>query len=85
MTRIYRISYFDSNFKNTNLCKILTKSKFGNHFNQPYHYLKHLYVTITEKLKSDNYNLRIKHENFWINKLITLQPNGLNIKDEQYN
>ena len=54
----------------------------GNHFNLPNHTINDLSVSIIEQLHNSNLNFRLKRENYWIKKLKTLQPFGLNIKDE---
>ena len=54
----------------------------GYHFNTNKHNLKDMSVQIIEKVKTNNIQTRLKRENYWINKLKTLQPLGLNVREE---
>ena len=57
----------------------------GNHFNTSDHSLEHLKIMPIEEIQGDNPNLLIrqKTELIWINKLNSLQPNGLNERLEK--
>ena len=52
------------------------------HFNQPNHTNTNLKCVVIEKVHSDSTHARLKRESFWMGKLQTLTPNGLNTKEE---
>jgi hypothetical protein len=63
---------------------IKTKAGFlvSKHFNQPNHSLSNLKVIIIEKEYMDGKERRLCRENFWMTKLKTLTPLGLNTLDQ---
>ena len=54
----------------------------GNHFNKDHHNISDMSVLIISQVKQNNLYSLLKTENFWINKLKTFFPDGLNIRDE---
>ena len=48
------------------------------HFNQPHHTLQNMKCIAIEKIRSDSHTIRIARETFWIFKMQTLTPLGLN-------
>ena len=65
-----------SNIKtNKNMCPLITE-----HFNQPNHSLLDLRCMPIEISFTDNTSRRRKREQFWVSKLRTLTPDGLNTK-----
>eukprot|EP00745_Piridium_sociabile_P013804 TRINITY_DN2026_c0_g1_i5.p1 TRINITY_DN2026_c0_g1~~TRINITY_DN2026_c0_g1_i5.p1 ORF type:complete len:690 (-),score=105.99 TRINITY_DN2026_c0_g1_i5:520-2589(-) len=63
---------------NTNTGTLITR-----HFNQPDHSLANLRCIIIEKVFNNTLAQRLKRENFWIKKLKTISPFGLNSQELQ--
>ena len=55
-----------------------TGTHITRHFNQTDHSLEDLRCTIIEKVFNNNLSQRLKREKFWIRKLKTVHPFGLN-------
>ena len=56
-----------------------TGTLITRHFNQPSHAVNNMKCMIIEKVLTHDYSHRIAREKFWINKLQTLHPQGLNV------
>ena len=50
----------------------------GSHFNSLGHTHKNMEIQIIEKVYPNNKDFRLERESFWINKLRTKSPDGLN-------
>eukprot|EP00745_Piridium_sociabile_P005366 TRINITY_DN13285_c0_g1_i1.p1 TRINITY_DN13285_c0_g1~~TRINITY_DN13285_c0_g1_i1.p1 ORF type:complete len:744 (-),score=124.94 TRINITY_DN13285_c0_g1_i1:151-2382(-) len=51
------------------------------HFGQPSHTLSNLKCVVIERVNSDTVTARLKRESFWMCKLKTVTPDGLNTRD----
>ena len=51
------------------------------HFNLPNHSLSDLKCVVIERVHSDSLDARLRRETFWMNKLKTVSPFGLNTID----
>ena len=60
-----------------------THSCFYTHFNQPGHSIDHLLLTPLELIHSKRDSVRKAREAHLINKAMTLQPLGINRRDEE--
>lgn len=58
-----------------------TGTVVANHFNTPDHSLRNLKYIILEMVHNQHRNSRLKRKQFWISKLKTLPPLGLNSLD----
>ena len=52
------------------------------HFNSPNHTIENLKCVVVERVHSNKVTARKKRESFWMSKLQTLTPDGLNTREE---
>ena len=60
-----------------------TISPIPDHFNSKDHSIDHLEIACVEKIRDHDMHLRKVRETFWIQKLNTLHPHGLNRNVEE--
>ena len=54
----------------------------ARHFNSPNHALKHLKIIAFDYLPTADTHSRLNKETYWIHKLQTMEPNGINVKEQ---
>ena len=53
----------------------------GAHFNLPEHSIEDLTILVVEKIQFDDTDLRRHRESYWIHKIHSLAPGGLNLDE----
>ena len=64
------------------LIKRNTGTLVTRHFNSPNHTIENLKCVVVERVHPDKVTARKKRESFWMSKLQTLTPDGLNPREE---
>jgi hypothetical protein len=59
-----------------------TDTPVARHFNSPNHDINDLRVIGIDSLSSVDVHSRLNKETFWIYKLNTLEPHGMNVKEQ---
>ena len=78
----YKIRSYDR-LKKKNHHQLIKPTPVSTHFNQPGHSIDHLLLTPLELIHNTRDSVRKAREVHLINKAMTLEPLGINRRDEQ--